>query len=160
MVGSTTANDLTWAFEPIRFFRLFGIMKHETKAYLFVYGTLRKAYGLDLMQRVAGKCVFVSHGMVSGSMYDLGAYPGAVEGGQQKAFKGEVYQVTNTGVVFPLLDAYEGDDFCRKKTTVVLASGEKTEAYIYWYTGKTEMALLIRENDYLDYLKNKKDRLE
>jgi hypothetical protein len=39
-----------------------------------------------------------------------------------------------------------------------METGEKTEAFAYWYTGTREKALLIEEDDYLNYLKNKKDR--
>lgn len=132
-------------------------MKSPDKIYLFVYGTLRKDYGLRLMQEVGNQCVFAGHGKVKGALYDLGAYPGAVEGMLKKEIRGDVYQVTDAGVVLPVLDGYEGEDYCRKKTTVMLDSGKRIEAFIYWYTGERNKALLIEEEDYLNYLKNKKD---
>lgn len=110
------------------------------------------------MQDVADQCFFVGHGRTRGALYDLGAYPGAVEGGLTNEIKGDVYEVAAAGVVFTVLDEYEGEEYCRKKTTVILDSGERKEAFIYWYTGKWDKALLIEEDDYLNYLKNKKDR--
>ena len=111
------------------------------------------------MQDVADKCVFVGHGTVKGALYDLGTYPGAVEGELMKEVKGDVWEVKQADPVFQLLDEYEGAEYQRRNTMVILESGEISEAFIYWYTGATEQALLIEEGDYLNYLKNKKDRL-
>jgi gamma-glutamylcyclotransferase (GGCT)/AIG2-like uncharacterized protein YtfP len=128
------------------------------RAYLFVYGTLRKDYGLKLMEDLSAICIFAGHGTVKGALYEVGSYPAAVESVGTKGIKGDVYEVSDAEIVFDKLDEYEGDAYCRKKTTVVMDSGEVREAFVYWYTGTTDRALLIEESDYLDYLKNKKDR--
>lgn len=71
--------------------------------------------------------------------------------------RGDIYEVQKAEAVFAVLDQYEGEAYQREATSIKRESGEVVEAFTYWYTVKTSKALLIEENDYLDYLKNKKD---
>jgi gamma-glutamylcyclotransferase (GGCT)/AIG2-like uncharacterized protein YtfP len=123
-----------------------------------VYGTLRKEYGLKLMQEVADKMTFIGLGRIKAAFYDLGSYPAAVKNGWQNSLRGDVYKVEEPNAVFAFLDQYEGEEYQREKTAVYMEAGEEIEAFVYWFTGKTDEALLIEEADYLYYLKNKKDR--
>ena len=66
--------------------------------YVFVYGTLRRGEERDI-NRLRPQPCWIGWGSVSGTLYDLGSYPGIVlaEGhdssGVQDAVKGEVYAV-------------------------------------------------------------------
>ena len=126
------------------------------KDYLFVYGTLRKDYQLKLMDELAPHLVFAGRGKVKAKLYDLGAYPAALASDWSHEMTGDLYEVANAEMLFPLLDEYEGDEYKRGKTMVTTEAGERKEAWIYWYTGPVDESRRIQENDYLDYLKNKK----
>ena len=130
------------------------------KTYLFAYGTLRQAFGWQAVKHVTGDMKFAGQGTIEGHLYDLGPYPAAVEGEGQNRITGDLYEVGRVGKVFAALDDYEGEEYRREKVKVKMDNGELRLAFVYWYTGETNGALLIEENDYLDYLKNKKDRFE
>ena len=126
---------------------------------LFVYGTLRKDFGLELPERITNNLLFVAHGKVSGVLYDLGAYPGAVPASGGEKITGDVYRIKDAENVFAVLDAYEGPGYRRQKAEVTMASNEHAEVWMYWYTGAVNERQRITGTDYLDYLKIK-DRLE
>ncbi|MDM0074104.1 gamma-glutamylcyclotransferase family protein [Variovorax sp. J2P1-59] len=60
--------------------------------YVFVYGTLRSG-GLNDIARFHPKPERVADARIAGTLYDLGAYPGAVLGGPGELF-GEIYRIT------------------------------------------------------------------
>lgn len=60
--------------------------------HVFVYGTLRRG-GRNDIARFAPQPVFVGTGVIAGTLYDLGTYPGAVLGGDGR-IRGEVYRIT------------------------------------------------------------------
>ena len=59
--------------------------------YVFVYGTLR-AGGSNDIARYRPLPQRVADGAIAGTLYDLGAYPGAVLGGEGR-IRGEVYRI-------------------------------------------------------------------
>ncbi|SDZ42360.1 Uncharacterized conserved protein YtfP, gamma-glutamylcyclotransferase (GGCT)/AIG2-like family [Variovorax sp. YR266] len=59
--------------------------------HVFVYGTLRRG-GRNDIARYRPAPVWVGEASISGTLYDLGAYPGVVLGGVGRV-KGEVYVV-------------------------------------------------------------------
>ena len=126
------------------------------KEYLFAYGTLRRDFVQALKGGLAEHMLFINSGKVRAELYDLGAYPGAVKRGEAGEVTGDLMELMNEGSL-ALLDDYEGEEYSREKTLVNLPSGEKLEAWIYWYTGKTAGMKQIDDGDYLSYLKNKKD---
>lgn len=125
---------------------------------MFVYGTLRKDFGLTLLEPIADEMVVVGLGIVSGTLYDLGPYPAAVKTAGTHRILGDVYEIKNPAAVFALLDQYEGEAYQREVTRVKWESGDDIDAFVYWYTGHTDKAKRIEGKDYLEYLKNKKDR--
>ena len=133
----------------------FSKMGLMSKTYLFVYGTLRKDFPLALKEVVAQDLLYIGTGKVNATLYDLGDYPGAVKGDRELV--GDVFEVRSEAV-FPVLDAYEGEEYKRAKEAVKLSSGEILDAWMYWYTGTTTDEMRIQNDDYLHYLKNKKDR--
>ncbi len=47
--------------------------------YLFVYGTLRAGYDVDLKKNVKQDLSYIGKGKIAARLYDLGEYPGAVK---------------------------------------------------------------------------------
>ncbi|WP_444812912.1 gamma-glutamylcyclotransferase family protein [Variovorax fucosicus] len=69
-------------------------MPHQASAprHVFVYGTLR-AGGSNDIARLRPPPERVGDGAIAGTLYDLGAYPGAVLGGAGRVH-GEIYRIT------------------------------------------------------------------
>ena len=72
--------------------------------HVFVYGTLRSGGSNDIARYVPSP-LFIGVGVVAGTLFDLGAYPGAVLGGEGLVH-GEVYCITRG--VEAALDVLEG----------------------------------------------------
>jgi gamma-glutamylcyclotransferase (GGCT)/AIG2-like uncharacterized protein YtfP len=132
--------------------------------YLFVYGTLRKEFGLQLSKEIMNDLSFVSSGAINGELYDIGEYPAALPSeNKDSLISGEIYKISHPRKVFKLLDEYEGYDkkhldnseYLRKKELLELESGEKIRAWVYWYNFPVNNKLRINQSDYLQYLKNK-----
>ncbi|MDM0013721.1 gamma-glutamylcyclotransferase family protein [Variovorax sp. J22P168] len=66
--------------------------------HVFVYGTLRRGGSNDIA-RFEPAARFVGESDVAGTLWDLGAYPGARLGGDEGRVRGEVYRIG------PLLEA-------------------------------------------------------
>ena len=64
----------------------------DFKRCVFVYGTLRKGEERDI-NRLQPSPVFICLGKISGTLYDLGSYPGMRLGGLNWVH-GEIYQIT------------------------------------------------------------------
>jgi gamma-glutamylcyclotransferase (GGCT)/AIG2-like uncharacterized protein YtfP len=117
-----------------------GFVRH-----VFVYGTLRRGGSNDIT-RCRPLPQFVGHAHIAGTLYDLGAYPGAVLGvlgdascgGKQRAdhgglVHGEIYRITKA--VEAELDLLEevrddgGGEYVKREIELVLSgSGPRTEA--------------------------------
>lgn len=128
----------------------------STGAHLFVYGTLRQGCSShELLQRLGAR--LVTAGYIRGLLYDLGEYPGAVEGsgGRNRVF-GEVYWLPRAARAFKVLDDFEGFDpaeqavslFERRTTTVTLAGGGEMQAWIYWLAGARRSGRRVASGNY------------
>jgi gamma-glutamylcyclotransferase (GGCT)/AIG2-like uncharacterized protein YtfP len=114
--------------------------------YLFVYGTLMPGCEPAAMRETCAGMEIIGPGTVRGVLYDLGSYPGIVEG--EGSVRGVVVRVP--AGAWPALDRYEGcpgcDDglFRRIRTTATLDSGQSLECWIYVYArdvhGRTAVA--------------------
>ena len=124
-------------------------------AFLFVYGTLRKDYNLNLVEHLANDLKYIGKAKVNASLYDLGSYPAAIKEQGNGEVIGDIYFVHNPAKVFCLLDEYEGEEYSREKEEIQLRSGKTMTAWIYWYNKKPEAKQKIKQKDYLIYLKNK-----
>src|ERR1043166_1292383 len=107
--------------------------------YLFVYGTLRNGYNLDVKDQLSADLEYIGKARVDASLYDIGEYPGAVKEATKKSeIIGDVYLITNPEHVFGVLDEYEGyeqgkaeeSEFIRETDKVRLASGGSIDAWI------------------------------
>ena len=63
----------------------------DFKKYVFVYGTLREGEERDI-NRLQPVPLFIGNSKTSGTLYNLGTYPGVRLGGQNYV-QGEVYQI-------------------------------------------------------------------
>jgi gamma-glutamylcyclotransferase (GGCT)/AIG2-like uncharacterized protein YtfP len=105
---------------------------------------------------------FIGTGSVSGQLYDLGDYPGAIVGENfdSKIF-GEVYQLDHPQAVLTVLDQYEGfipgeleaSLFARVKAKIKMSDKQVIEAWMYVYNDWVATGKLIESGDYDEYLK-------
>lgn len=130
-------------------------------AYIFVYGTLRKASGHKMHALLGRYCEYVSTGVMQGKLYDAGGYPGVIVSDRPTdTVFGEVYKNSDNGLLLPRLDAYECCGkrspkpylFVRKAVPITLASGDKVMAWAYLYNRDVSDRVPIESGDYLAYL--------
>ena len=121
---------------------------------IFVYGTLLRGM---LRASVLEDSVFLGHGFIKGSFYDLGEYLGVQDGSDP--IYGEIYQIdTNT---LEKLDQIEGYNpaaerqslYLRKNVLVTsLDGGKPIEAITYYYNGDITGCNPITCGDYRRYI--------
>src|SRR5688500_15217650 len=105
--------------------------------HLFAYGTLIPGCEPPHMRGACAGMRVVGEGTVPGVLYDLGRFPGVVEG--DGTVRGIVLRVPEAA--WPALDAYEacpGPDcedglFRRIRTTATLDGGGRVECWLYVY---------------------------
>ena len=79
--------------------------------YLFVYGTLRKEFDLELSKEIEEDIVYIGNAAINGELYDIGEYPAALPSDDKNSkILGEIYKVNHPRKIFKLLDEYEGFD--------------------------------------------------
>jgi gamma-glutamylcyclotransferase (GGCT)/AIG2-like uncharacterized protein YtfP len=123
------------------------------KEKLFVYGTLRR--GFPLHRYLSDKARFVGPGTITGILYDLGEYPGAVPSDHGEV-KGELYELEPGSIYLDELDRIEGFDpndlknslFVRSLTDVHLAGNQVARAWVYFLPSKPARGKLIFGGDY------------
>ena len=131
-----------------------------TPTSLFVYGTLREAFGHPMHAALATRAQCIGKGFVRGELYDLGDYPGLFPSFEtdRRTF-GEVYRFDPESEVeaLSLLDAYEGcgphdrqpHEYVRKIVPCHLKEGSALEVWTYVLNRCPEWATLIPGGDYL-----------
>ncbi len=105
--------------------------KIQESYYLFVYGTLMKAYEQGSIYLKEAE--FIEEAVLTGyGLYDVGACPGIVKEEGSKV-KGELYLITKD--MLPALDEYEmeGELYIRECVLVNDIKGNEYKAYIYVY---------------------------
>lgn len=119
----------------------------DEKPYLFVYGTLSKAGGHPIHQRVAKHTRFVGEASMQGKLFRMESYPGAVDSEDPAdAVRGELYEILEPAPLFTELDEYEGCGpkdaqptlYVRAKRRVKLTDGRAFEAWVYLYNRPTD----------------------
>lgn len=131
-------------------------------AYLFVYGTLRRALGHP-MGRLLDDATCLGEGSVAGRLYDLGAYPGLIRARSARdRVRGEVYRLPQPKLLLQRLDAYEGcrrrdqvpDEYRRQTTRVRLDDGRIITAWVYVFNGATSARGCVVSGDYVRHRRN------
>ena len=105
----------------------------QVKSHLFVYGTLRRKDG-QTHGRLLAQARFVAPGSISGTLYDLGRYPGVHRSrGRDGRVAGEVYELVGPDLDRRLaaLDRYEGSEFRRTGVLVQMKDGRRQRAWAY-----------------------------
>jgi gamma-glutamylcyclotransferase (GGCT)/AIG2-like uncharacterized protein YtfP len=100
---------------------------------LFVYGTLKRGASNEGRRLLRG-AEFVSRVSTTGSLYDLGRYPGLVRrpASKDRVF-GELYRLPDDSGdrILRELDVYEGNEFVRRRVYVMLPNGRRRLAWAY-----------------------------
>ena len=121
---------------------------------LFVYGTLRLGQGPEGLREWLADLPRTAPAWVSGSLIDLGDYPGALLEGDG-VIVGELVALPADRL--PVLDRYEGFDpdrpegslFVREVTEARLADGEPRTCWIYRYAQATAGRRVVPGGDWL-----------
>mgnify|MGYP001153932848 CR=1 FL=1 len=129
--------------------------------YIFVYGTLRRGIESPMAVVFGRYCEYISDAYMMGRLYQVGAYPGAIEtDNPAEKIYGEVYRVSNSDLLMPLLDGYEGcsneevrpHEYLRKKLCIQCLTGEELYAWVYLYNHDVSSLSLIASGDYRAYI--------
>jgi gamma-glutamylcyclotransferase (GGCT)/AIG2-like uncharacterized protein YtfP len=107
---------------------------------LFVYGTLKRGHG-PIAGILWSQAEYVGDGVVSGALYDLGAYPALVDA--PGLVHGELARLLAPETTLPQLDGYEGPEYQRVPRTVFLPNGSSLQAMVYLYRGSLDNASII-----------------
>lgn len=125
------------------------------KHLIFVYGMLRRA-GARAMSISFPGSKFIADAKVSGSLYDLGAYPGLLLDESNSSVTGEVYEVDDE--LLNELDVFEASSSYRRKQVEVSIDVHRKVCWIYvpeydseFYSRHT----LITSGDWIEYAKTK-----
>jgi gamma-glutamylcyclotransferase (GGCT)/AIG2-like uncharacterized protein YtfP len=122
---------------------------------VFVYGTLRRD-GARAMSIRFPNSKFVADAKVSGSLYDLGEYPGLILCESNSLVIGEVYEVDDE--VLNELDDFEASSHYWRKQAEVSLGAQRTLCWTYEpnlesYSPRT----LITSGDWIEYARTKTD---
>ncbi|MBA2524816.1 MAG: gamma-glutamylcyclotransferase [Pyrinomonadaceae bacterium] len=125
------------------------------KHLVFLYGTLRRG-GARAMSMRFPNSKFIADAKVSGSLYDLGAYPGLLLSELNSLVIGEVYEVDDE-ILNKLDDMEASSDYWRKQVEISLDTHRRT-CWVYepnpeFYSHRT----LITSGDWIEYSKTKTD---
>lgn len=126
-----------------------------TKHLIFVYGSLRRG-GASAMSLSFPDSKFIAEAKVSGSLYDLGAYPGLLLNESNSLVTGEVYEVDDE--LLSKLDEFEAtSDYVRKQVEISLGT-HKRMCWTYEPNPESySLRTLITSGDWIEYAKTKTD---
>jgi gamma-glutamylcyclotransferase (GGCT)/AIG2-like uncharacterized protein YtfP len=125
------------------------------KHLVFVYGSLRRG-GAGAMSIRFPKSRFVAEAKVSGSLYDLGAYPGLILDESASLVVGEVYEVDDE--ILKQLDDFESSShYWRKQVKISLGTHIK-KCWVYAPNPEAfSKQTLITSGDWIEYARTKTD---
>ncbi|MDQ2975259.1 MAG: gamma-glutamylcyclotransferase [Acidobacteriota bacterium] len=125
------------------------------KHLVFVYGTLRRGDARAMSIRFPNS-KFIAEAKVSGSLYDLGAYPGLLLNESNSMVIGEVYEVDD-GILDKLDYIEASSDYRRRQFEISLGTHRKA-CWIYEPNPEFYSLLtLISSGDWIEYAKRKTD---
>ena len=126
-----------------------------SKHLVFVYGTLRRG-DTGAMSIRFPEAKFIAGATVSGSLYDLGAYPGLVVDESKSLVTGEVYEVDDE--LLSKLDEFEASSHYRRRQVEISLETHRELCWVYepdpeYYSLRT----LITSGDWTEYARTKTD---
>ena len=121
--------------------------------HVFVYGTLRPALAIGEPGMLIASLQQDGPATVRGQLFDLGDYPGLVDG--HGIVHGDLLLVETTAHLTSL-DAYEECDgpcplYRRETTTACRPDGQRVTVWVYRYCRSLKNAVPIPSGDYLRY---------
>lgn len=137
------------------------------KQYLFVYGSLMNGLKTTMTRLLEKHAIFLGSGKMSGQLYDVGHYPGAVyDKNTVHLIYGHIFELINVNLVLNLLDDYEtvGERFQNfneyiRETKPVQFENQVLNCWVYLYNLSVDNLVLIESGNYLENLKtNQKHR--
>ncbi len=105
------------------------------------------------------------HGRITGRLYDLGDYPGAVSTSDTREHvKGELYRLDDPDLAINILDQYEEffpshpdkSLFVRRLVPVTMEDGRQKKAWAYFYNREVDQADWIPGGNYRDRISARK----
>ena len=125
------------------------------KHLVFVYGTLRRG-GAGAMSMRFPDAKFIADAKASGSLYDLGAYPGLILDESNSSVMGEVYEVDDE--TLNELDDFEASSCYRRKQVEISLGAHRKVCWIYEPDPEfNSRRTLITSGDWIEYAKTKTD---
>jgi gamma-glutamylcyclotransferase (GGCT)/AIG2-like uncharacterized protein YtfP len=125
------------------------------KYLVFVYGTLRRG-GARAMSVRFPNSEFIADAKVSGSLYDLGAYPGLLVNESNSLVVGEVYEVDDE--ILNRLDHFEASSNYRRKRVEISLGSHSRMCWLYEPNPEfCSPRRLITSGDWIEYAKTKTD---
>ena len=130
--------------------------------YIFVYGTLLLSDNI-YSAYLKDHCKYIDKGKLKGSVYDAGAYPGAIADNKARGYvHGSVYLMDDAHMVLKFLDEYEGigtekqaADEYRRITCEIVSDSRTTLCWVYLYNQSVAGFVRVTDGDYVAYIKNK-----
>jgi gamma-glutamylcyclotransferase (GGCT)/AIG2-like uncharacterized protein YtfP len=125
------------------------------KHLVFVYGTLRRGSARAMSVRFPDS-IFIAEAKVSGSLYDLGAYPGLLLDESSSLVTGEVYEVDDE--LLNKLDDFEASSYYWRKQVEISLDTHRRKCWIYVPEDSPELhspRTLITSGDWIEYAKTK-----
>ena len=124
-----------------------------TRHSVFVYGSLRSGSPRSMTMRFPNS-KFVAVAKVSGSLYDLGEYPGLILNDSNSPVIGEVYEVDDE--LLNELDDFEASSNYVRKQVEVSVGADTRKCWTYepdpeFYS----LSKLITSGDWLEYARTK-----
>ena len=120
---------------------------------VFVYDTLRRGDARSMSIRFP-RSKFIGDARVSGSLYDLGAYPGLLVNESSSLVNGEVYEVDDE--ILNELDDFEASSSYSRKQVEVFLGPHKRICWIYEPDPECySLHGLITSGDWIEYAKTK-----
>lgn len=125
------------------------------KHLVFVYGTLRRGSAGAMSLRFPDS-KFIAEAQVSGSLYDLGAYPGLILNESGSMVVGEVYEVDDE--LLKKLDEFEASSNYLREQFEISFDTQRKLCWTYepdpeFYSLRT----LIASGDWIEYARTKTD---
>jgi gamma-glutamylcyclotransferase (GGCT)/AIG2-like uncharacterized protein YtfP len=117
----------------------------------FVYGTLKK--GGRLSGGVAKYLKNVEKGIIRGKLYNVGAFPAVILGGETSV-KGEIHEFESPEAVHKLLDRIEGcygndpNNLYNKEQVEVLTQEGTETCYVYEFNRPVEKLPVIESGEW------------
>jgi gamma-glutamylcyclotransferase (GGCT)/AIG2-like uncharacterized protein YtfP len=123
------------------------------KHLVFVYGTLRQG-GMRALPCLFPGAKFVGQANISGSLYDLGEFPGLFLAEANSLAVGEVYEIDDE--ILRKLDEIEATSYYGRKQIEVALDNQHMSCWVYEPDSSFyPQRILITSGDWIEYAKTK-----